>query len=64
MYKTSPPEPKKAKKKPWEMIFFPETFEKAQGELRMADYRLTQEELSEKAIICSKLRGQVKGLAL
>ena len=46
MYKTSPPEPKKAKKKPWEMIFFPETFEKAQGELRMADYRLTQEELS------------------
>jgi hypothetical protein len=44
---------RKKPRRPWEMIYDPDEFEEAHKELSMEEWRLSDVELREQAVICS-----------
>ena len=57
-------EQKKGKKKKWKLDFDPDQLQMEHGELKMADFALSHDELKSYAIECSKLREQIRQKAI
>ena len=56
--------PRKAQKKPWELLYDPELLLEENGELLMEDFRLSEEELKDYAFLCSRIRSGFRDKAL
>ena len=48
-----PPEPLKKKKKPWQLLWDPEAFEKENPEMSIDKFKLSKKGLEKAAVTCS-----------
>ena len=56
--------PRKAQKKPWELLFDPDLLLEEHEELLVADFSLSEEELKQWALNCTKLRASFREQAM
>jgi hypothetical protein len=55
---------RKAKARPWKLLFDPETINQSSNELKLEDYQLSVKELKKWAIKCSSMREAIRSNAL
>ena len=60
MLEMDPLPPRKAQKKPWELLYDPELLLEEHGPLLIEDYRLSEEELKEWATLCTMIRASFR----
>ena len=63
MLETDPLPPRKAQKKPWELLYDPELLLEEHGPLHIEDYRLNEEEMYEWATLCTMIRATFRNQA-
>ena len=60
LLEADPLPPRKAQKKPWELLFDPDLLDEELGPLHIEDYRLTEDEMLRWATLCTTLRASFR----